>query len=114
MARSPGPQALAGRRVRLAFDPRDSTPDLAAGGPVEATVETVRDDPAVGGPLIEGTVEAPTLLRGLAFRAWARYEDEPLEACLSGGAATVNASIEAPGGRAVAGGLASLTLVGGP
>ena len=38
MAPSQGPQALAGRRVRLEFDASLSTPDLAGEGPVVAAV----------------------------------------------------------------------------
>jgi hypothetical protein len=49
----------------------------------------------------------------MALRAWARYEEEPLEACLEGGSATVNASIGRPDGPAVAGGLARLSVAGG-
>jgi hypothetical protein len=98
--------------VRLVFDPAASTPDLAQAGPVEAVVAAVRHDAQAGGPLVEGTVHGPPLLKGFALRAWARYEDEPLEACLAGGAPTVNASIEAADGRAVAGGLATLSVAG--
>lgn len=99
-----------GRRVLLAFGAADATPDLADEGPVLATVAAVRDEPKVGGPLLEATVDSPALLRGMALRAWARYEDEPLEAVLEGRPSTVNASIEAAGGAAVAGGLAALSL----
>lgn len=94
----------------MAFDAGNATPDLPAEGPVRATVGAVRHEPQVGGPLIEGEVESPPLLKGLRLRAWARYEDEPIEGVLEGRAATVNASIEAEGGAAVAGGLAALTL----
>jgi hypothetical protein len=111
VAVSPGAEALVGRRVQLVFDGRDATPDLGDEGPVVAAVTAVDPDAQVGGPLLEATVEAPPLLKGLRLRAWARYEDEPLRSCLEGRAPTVNASIEAEGGRAVAGGLATLTAL---
>lgn len=106
----PDPSGFVGRDLRLKFTSENATPDLHEMGEVAAQVTRVELEGAPPSEKITAKVESPSTMNGLTVALRARYEGESLAAALQGAWVTVEAFFTDAGGRAVAGGIGTMTF----
>ncbi len=102
---------LVGRQFVLRFGKVDATPDLHEVGPITAQVTAVGLEGSPPSERITARVVAPPAVEKLTVSVAARYESEPIAVALGGAVVTVEAFLTDEGGRAVAGGIATLNFL---
>ena len=99
-----------GRTVTLTFEAVDATPDLHEMGPVTAKVTAVALEGSPPSEKLTARVVSPAAMEGLTVALAQRYEGEPVAAAEKGAWVTVEAFFTDAAGKAVAGGLGSMTF----